>query len=379
MTFLSLHLCDVEPLLLINDSWYSPIQSIETDYGLINVRITALTTTMIISGSYTTDITPNEIKLALNVCTYHRPEYIEKKKETFQKAIEQYDLPDDTEMFIIDNASELDVELDDPRIHIFHNPNTGGSGGISRGIQEICSNKEVTHIILMDDDTIVEPECLFRTWSFLSCLKKEYEDSAIAGTMLLMEKPNTIYESGTVFEDPGDGIPRCRSLKHMLNVSDDEGCLTFDREEKIDYNGWWFCVYPTSFANPNNLPMRLFIRYDDVEYGLRFGKQFITLNGISTWHSNFNKNNNPITLYYSIRNHLILLRKTGINVKKYEKKKIKDALSLVKRGDCASASAIKDAIQDSKHFDPNNNDGIVSLQTYGRIRLAIMLLLRLFG
>ncbi len=347
--------------------------------GLLSIRITAITQTSVLSGSYMIDEEPKPVRLALDVCTYRRPEYIEKKKkETFLKALEYDGFSDNAELFIIDNAGELDTDSTNEKIHIFQNTNTGGSGGISRGIEEIHRAGGFTHIALMDDDTELEPECLYRTWSFLSYLKEEYRGSAIGGTMLLSDKPCMLYESGAVFEDPGDGIPRCRSLKHKLDVSADEGCEEFDEEERIDYNGWWYCVYPSSFACPDNLPMRLFMRYDDVEYGLRFGKGFITLNGISVWHPDYSGRKDPVTLYYSIRNHLILLREKGVDVKKYERKKMKDALSMVKNGDRASASAIADAVRDSRCFDSDNNDGIFIPRTYGRMSLLLRLFPGLF-
>ena len=283
-------------------------------------------------------------------------------------------LSKNAEMFIIDNAGELDTSTTDPRIHVFHNPNTGGSGGISRGIEEIHKAGGFTHIVLMDDDTVLEPECLYRTWSFISCLKDDHRDIAIAGTMLLADDGCVVYESGAVFRSSTDNIARCRPLKHRLDVSEDAGCTRFDLPEEIDYGGWWYCVYPASFARPDNLPLRLFMRYDDVEYGLRFGKEFVTLNGISVWHPDFNSRKDPVTLYYSIRNHLILLERLGFSTRNYRKKKRKDALSLLKQGHRDLASAMADALRDSRNFDPDNEDSLVGLKRYNSLSLLLRLL-----
>ena len=263
-----------------NDSVIDVPDMIET--GLLCVRITAITDTSILSGSYVSDAEPEHARIAFDVCTYRRPEYIEKKKETFLKAMDYDGLSKNAEMFIVDNASELDTSTSDPRIHVFHNPNTGGSGGISRGIEEIHKAGGFTHIVMMDDDTVLEPECLYRTWSFVSCLKDGYKDVAMAGTMLLADDGCVVYESGAVFRSSTDNIARCRPLKHRLDVSEDAGCTRFNLPEEIDYGGWWYCVYPASFARPDNLPLRLFMRYDDVEYGLRFRKEFVTMNGMAS-------------------------------------------------------------------------------------------------
>ena len=355
-----------------NDSVIDVPDMIET--GLLYVRVTAITDTKVLSGSYVSDVEPEYARIAFDVCTYRRPEYIEKKKETFLKAMDYDGLSQNAEMFIVDNASELDTSASDPRIHVFHNPNTGGSGGISRGIEEIHRAGGFTHIVLMDDDTVLEPECLYRTWSFVSCLKDGYRDIAMAGAMLLADDGCVVYESGAVFQNSTDNIARCRPLKHKLDVSEDAGCIRFDLPEEIDYGGWWYCVYPTSFARPDNLPLRLFMRYDDVEYGLRFGKEFVTLNGISVWHPDFNSRKDPVTLYYSIRNHLILLEKLGFSTDDYRRKKRKDALSLLKQRRRDLSSAMADALRDSHNFDPNNEDPLVELKKYNSLSLLLRLL-----
>ena len=57
---------------------------------------------------------------------------------------------------------------------------------------------------------------------------------------------------------------------------------------------------------------------------------------------------------------------------------MKDALSMMKRGDRASASAVADAVRDSRCFDPDNDDGIFVPRTYGRLSLLLRLFPGLF-
>lgn len=316
--------------------------------GLLSVHIKAESDLTVRSGSYVCDGKPKETKLGLNVCTYRRKEYVSKKIDTFLKALEYGgDFENSVGLFITDNASELDPSMaKDERIRLFHNENTGGSRGFSRGIIEIDSVGGFTHVVFMDDDTLVEPECVYRTWAFLSLIKDEYKDCALAGAMLLMDEKNIVYEAGATYYAKDGGIAKSRPRKNMLDVSDVKGCLFYDVEEKTDYGGWWYCVYPTSFANPSNLPLPLFMKYDDVEYGLRHGKDTLILNGVSVWHDDFFDKITPTVEYYNARNHLILEKLLQGRNRKQERKILSDAVSDALCLSYDSAEAKLDAVRD---------------------------------
>lgn len=53
-------------------------------------------------------------------------------------------------------------------------------------------------------------------------------------------------------------------------------------------------------------PLPVFIKSDDMEYGIRNGKDIITMNGIAVWHETFSKKMNSVIRYYSDRNSFIL-------------------------------------------------------------------------
>ena len=55
----------------------------------------------------------------------------------------------------------------------------------------------------------------------------------------------------------------------------------------------------------DNLPIPVFIRGDDVEYGLRNAKNIIALNGICVWHEPFENKYSSAMYYYILRNRLI--------------------------------------------------------------------------
>ena len=54
-----------------------------------------------------------------------------------------------------------------------------------------------------------------------------------------------------------------------------------------------------------NLPLPIFIRGDDVEYGLRNLKHLILMNGICVWHEPFENKYSSSMYYYIFRNRLI--------------------------------------------------------------------------
>ncbi|MGD9530836.1 MAG: glycosyltransferase, partial [Pseudonocardia sp.] len=58
----------------------------------------------------------------------------------------------------------------------------------------------------------------------------------------------------------------------------------------VDYNAWWMCLIPRAVAEELGLPLPLFIKWDDAEYGLRAraaGYRTATVPGIAIWHMSF--------------------------------------------------------------------------------------------
>lgn len=321
--------------------------------GLLSVRILAVSDIVLKSGSFVSEKDPiNYVRLGFNICTYHRHDYVKKKIKAFQCAMDfSGGFEKSAELFIVDNASELIDISDDSRIHVIYNENTGGSGGFSKGIVEIDRAGDFTHVVFMDDDTTVEPESLYRTWAFLSLIRIEYSDLVIGGAMLSNDQKNIVYEAGARYKKNLKGVIKCCPLKHGLDVATTIGCLDYDIEEQIDYCGWWYCAYPISFANANNLPWQVFMKYDDVEYGLRYGHGSIILNGIFSWHEDFEKKKNSLSVYYSVRNHLILnCMYFGERNKGYERKILRDSISSALCLSYDIAMAKMDAIRDSRNM-----------------------------
>ena len=96
-----------------------------------------------------------------------------------------------------------------------------------------------------------------------------------------------------------------QSLKTNLDLRICDSCLYNEIEEYAEFNAWWYCCFPLDIVSENNLPLPIFIRGDDVEYGLRNMKKLILMNGICVWHEPFENKYSSFLEYYIIRNQLI--------------------------------------------------------------------------
>lgn len=261
-------------------------------------------------ANYNTNISENElhsVSLALDICTYKREKFVESNIRILNERFlnnEASFLFDKLEIYVSDNAGTLDkATLADTKVHIYSNKNVGGAGGFTRGIIEICrseNRKKHTHILVMDDDVRIEPESIFRTCTLLMCLKDQYIGAFIGGGMLRLDKQWFQVESGAIW-NAGELL----SLKNGLNLNKAEDCLLNEVEESAQYNAWWYCAFPLDIVNDTNLPMPIFIRGDDVEYGLRNTKHLILMNGICVWHEPFENKFSSFLYYYILRNRLI--------------------------------------------------------------------------
>lgn len=261
-------------------------------------------------GCYCSDIPQekvNPVKIAIDICTFKREKFIGANLSLMKRCFLDNtgsELNGHLEIFVSDNAGTIDIEkLSSDNIHIFKNKNAGGAGGFTRGMIEISKVREersISHVLVMDDDICIEPEAIFRTFILLSCLKKEYSGAFIGGAMLRLDHRNIQTESGARW-DGGDLI----SLKCGLDMNKLDAVLFNEHEETPQFNAWWYCAFPADVIKDDNLPLPIFIRGDDVEYGLRNMKNLILLNGICVWHEPFEYKYSSFLFYYILRNRLI--------------------------------------------------------------------------
>ena len=261
-------------------------------------------------GAYLADVDEKDIKnvkIGIGICTFKREAFIEKNIKILNETIlqnQQSPLYGHLEVFIADNGKTLDRDkLQSENIHIFPNRNLGGAGGFTRDMIEMMQNNDkyhITHVLLMDDDIVIEPEALVKTYLLLSLIKDAYADAFIGGAMLRIDQQYRQVESGAVWN--GGYLD---SLKQNLDLRSCEACLYNEVEEYTEFNAWWYCCFPISVVRPDNLPLPIFIRGDDLEYGLRNMKKLILMNGICVWHEPFENKYSSFLEYYIMRNLLI--------------------------------------------------------------------------
>ncbi|MCD7865031.1 MAG: glycosyltransferase [Clostridiales bacterium] len=246
----------------------------------------------------------NPVRLSLVICTYQRNRQVLRNMDKvrgsrfFDPESEWYHC---LRLRVVDNASEL-TQIEEPYIRLYHNPNTGGSGGFIRGIQETVDalpEEGSTHVLLMDDDVEFIPETLYRLCALCRLFRPEYRDEVVAGRMFRLDR-RCIQHTAAEIWNGGDLI----HAGGNLDMTKRENLPAMNRAAG-EYTGWWFGCFPMSFVK-DNLPLPFFLHCDDVEYGLRHGGQPVVLNGIQVWHETYEYRESMLLAYYDAKNSMIV-------------------------------------------------------------------------
>lgn len=252
-------------------------------------------------GSYISDLKPDIIDLGIVICTFMRAERVIRTLSQIDEIMsdDQYGLEGRITVYVMDNGRTLDeASINYNHVKLIPNKNDGGAGGFTRGIIESRRDHK-THTLLMDDDIELDPNVIYKTFNLISILKDEHKEAFILGGMLLPETPNIQYEAGAEY------LQRFRRGKHMLDLSSADALIRNDGWEPADYGGWWYMCMPENTTE--ELPLPLFIKLDDVEFGLRRMRDHIVINGIGVWHDHFESKTNPVTDYYFMRRNTLIL------------------------------------------------------------------------
>lgn len=261
-----------------------------------------------------------EVELALSTTTFKKESYITHNIDLVREQILGGDeaISQHFRMYVIDNGRTLDAAaLSGDGVTVYPNRNVGGAGGFAYGML-LAQEQDVTHVLLMDDDVEVSPESIKRTYNLLTIVNDEYADAFVSGAMMNYD------ESDIHWENLGfmtyNGV--CKSLKPIFRMSLLHDCATCEAFEPAEdlypdtkqrYAAWWYCCIPVSTIRENGMPLPLFVRFDDAEYGLRCKPRFMTLNGICIWHlAFFMRYNAAQERYQTARNGLVIQATTGV-------------------------------------------------------------------
>ena len=250
------------------------------------------------SISYETNAIENGVKTSILITTFHREEFLIPNLLEL-KTIEDYL----DKVIIVDNGNSLSLDpnvFSKEKFIVIPSYNLGGTGGFTRGMMEAVKIGS-SHVFIMDDDIVLIPEVIKKAISFTSCLSEEHKQDWIGFSMFPLDKPLVQYELGTKW----NGVKMLLN-KRNLDLSKVNNLLKNQTNQKYNYSAWWSLIMPTSAIIKYNYPFPFFIKFDDIEYGLRRKEEEIILtNGFGVWHENFDKKYNPYLEYYLLRNALV--------------------------------------------------------------------------
>ena len=272
----------------------------------------------------------SQVELAVNICTYKREPYVVRNMKSLIEWKSAADIDGNApevakhmHVFIVDNAKSLltDKEfLEATRdvleneypglIWVIPNANTGGTGGFSRGMIEAMNRRRelgLSHLLMMDDDAVFDPELFVRLYGFLSLLRPEYKDITVGGALMREDYPFIQHAGGEWY-----GQFKVHNDHLMTDMRDFDIC-TSDwmcgiGDEHRFYGAWWCCCYHMSAVTEENMPLPIFVHHDDIQFGLKqkeAGRGIVFLNGVCVWHQGFETVFPGVKQYYNMRNTLI--------------------------------------------------------------------------
>jgi len=293
------------PEFAINSGQRLTLELIPALNQTVDVNQLAFTWNISHKKSNSTDL--KKVNLAIVICTYQNEELVYNNIKKLISSPLWENMP--TELIIVNNDGENST-LNFPfeRVTQFKQKNSGGSGGFHRGIKEVVyeslADKGFSHILLMDDDVEFHPEIVQRLVNFHQYSLK---DNVFGASMLNMEQPNFLHEAGANY-------PSNDSFRGNSSIS--SGPIDYDKlsqfgiTQQVHYNAWWFCSFSVRSVHKVGLPLKLFIRGDDSEYGLRLrhhGFPTYCLGGLALWHAAFETKTRTWIQYFNFRNNVIRL------------------------------------------------------------------------
>ena len=287
------------------------------DGGWYWFDVTAGTDTVIHdAGWYAPQAPAEEPRLAVGICTYNRPvdalaaaRALVEDQEVLDR-LSLVTIADQGNNHVKDAAgyAEVKAALGD-RLHVVEQPNLGGSGGFARTMHEAFACSDATHVVLLDDDIMVEPDSLLRARAFAAYSKSPM---IVGGQMLALQNRSVLHSMGEIVDRETffwTNAPNTQ-YHHDFGKKSLRESPDLHRRIDVDYNGWWMCLIPRAVADTIGMPLPVFIKWDDAEYGLRaFAAGFPTasLPGTAIWHLSWGDKDDASDwqAYFHIRNRLV--------------------------------------------------------------------------
>jgi galactofuranosylgalactofuranosylrhamnosyl-N-acetylglucosaminyl-diphospho-decaprenol beta-1,5/1,6-galactofuranosyltransferase len=320
--------------------------------GLVFVRLNSLSTSVQLSDLswVVTDLSAERQtpRLGLVCCTFNRPNDIKRTLAAIQNSAAFRE--GRAVVRVVDNASNLErSEIEtNSSIRLISQSNLGGAGGFTRGLVDLVERKDLTHFLFMDDDIILSPPVLDRLMGWLTLLP---DAVPVSGAMLDLHRPSDLFEAGgrfisMTYENQAD-------YSQIDLSAQAESATRLAKSSNTDYGAWWFFAFSRKTVESVGLPLPVFIRGDDVEYGIRLkhkGFRTQVIHGIAVWHEPFYAKRSYWTTYYSVRNFSVINTvHFDASPGQYIMRTLKLALQFMLRYDYGTAAAIELGFRDFLH------------------------------
>lgn len=236
--------------------------------------------------------------LSIGITTFNRPSYCLNQLRIIASEPELLAALD--VVYVVDQGTQLLSDEPDfaevsrslgPKLEIIRQANLGGSGGFSRSMAETLQAGSSRYVLLLDDDAICEPEAIRRAVGFADAAGAK-QPILVGGAMFRLDHRTVMFVQGEVINldqgrpaaVPGVGYDNDFAEtplrdNHKLHRRHDAG-----------YNGWWMTLIPTAVIAEHGLGLPYFLKWDDMEYGLRCsraGIPTVSLPGAAVWHQSW--------------------------------------------------------------------------------------------
>ncbi|MCF6507203.1 glycosyltransferase family 2 protein [Blastococcus sp. MG754426] len=273
-------------------------------------------TTVRDAGWYAPQAPAEQPRLAVGICTYNRPV---DAVAALEALVEDEVVREQVHLAVVADQGNQHVRDADrypvvaealgERLRIVEQPNLGGSGGFARTIHESFTNSDATHIVLLDDDIQLEPDSLLRARAFAAYAK---DPVLVGGQMLALQDRSVLHTMGEIVDRAPFFWRNAPNTEYFHDFGERPLRESPDLHRRIDgdYNGWWMCLIPRRVFEAVGMPLPVFIKWDDAEYGLRaFAAGFptVSLPGAAIWHLSWGDKDDASDwqAYFHIRNRLI--------------------------------------------------------------------------
>ncbi|WFR72771.1 glycosyltransferase [Prescottella defluvii] len=291
------------------------------DGGWIWFDITADADVELLSAGWYAPIdAPGEANVAVGIPTFNRPTDCVKALQALASdplvaaVVKKVIVPDQGTRKVRDEPGfdEAAAALGD-KLTMHDQGNLGGSGGYSRIMYEALKNTDCEQILFMDDDIEIEPDSILRALAMSRFAKSPI---LVGGQMLNLQERSHLHTMGEVIKRENFMWSAAPNVEYDHDfakrpLSDRDRSQLLHRRIDVDFNGWWMCMIPRQVAEEIGQPLPLFIKWDDVEYGLRAkaaGYPTVTMPGTAIWHMAWSDKDDAIDwqAYFHLRNRLVV-------------------------------------------------------------------------